>query len=158
MDEEGLSWEKSWGIVTRVYSFTNHTVLPEALEKWTVSLLQDLLPRHMMIIYDINLFFLQHVEKKFPGDRDRLRRMSIIEEGHSKNVRMAFLAGFLLNSSSSLYLFIFLVVGSHTINGVAALHSDLIKTEVSIQDTRIKMMILSDFSRLCRILWRYKVH
>lgn len=94
MDDEGLTWEKSWSIVTKTYSFTNHTVLPEALEKWTVSLLQDLLPRHMMIIYDINLFFLQQVEKKFPGDRDRLRRMSIIEEGHLKNVRMAFLAGF----------------------------------------------------------------
>ncbi|TPX34591.1 glycogen phosphorylase [Synchytrium microbalum] len=118
IDEEGLTWDEAWGIVTKTFSFTNHTVLPEALEKWAVPLLQDLLPRHLLIIYDINLYFLQSVEKVFPGDRDRLRRMSIIEEGHPQHVRMAFLA----------------VVGSHTVNGVAALHSELIKT-----------MIFSDF-------------
>ncbi|KAJ3095527.1 Non-essential glycogen phosphorylase [Phlyctochytrium planicorne] len=114
VDEEGLTWDEAWGIVTKVYSFTNHTVLPEALERWAVPLIQDLLPRLMMIIFDINLFFLQKVEKKYPGDRERLRRMSIIEEGHPQYVRMAYLA----------------VVGSHTVNGVAALHSQLIKTEI----------------------------
>ncbi|OUM62181.1 glycosyltransferase family 35 protein [Piromyces sp. E2] len=114
IDEEGLSWDDAWDIVTKTFSFTNHTVLPEALERWAVPLIQDLLPRHMMIIFDINLFFLQKVEKKFPGDRDRLRRMSIIEEGHPQNVRMAFLA----------------IVGSHTVNGVAELHSNLIKNVI----------------------------
>ncbi|KAI9202964.1 glycosyl transferase [Polychytrium aggregatum] len=111
IDEEGLSWDDAWDTT---YSFTNHTVLPEALERWAVPLLQDLLPRHMMIIFDINLFFLQAVERKYPGDRERLRRMSIIEEGHPQYVRMAFLA----------------VVGSHTVNGVAALHSNLIKSTI----------------------------
>ncbi|TPX45161.1 glycogen phosphorylase [Synchytrium endobioticum] len=114
IDEEGLSWDDAWAIVTKTFSFTNHTVLPEALEKWPVPLVQDLLPRHLIIVYDINLFFLQRVEKLFPGDRDRLRRMSIIEEGNPQQVRMAFLA----------------VVGSHTINGVAALHSELIKSTI----------------------------
>ncbi|KAI8805271.1 glycosyl transferase [Cladochytrium replicatum] len=114
VDEEGLDWDFAWEIVTKTYSFTNHTVLPEALERWAVPLLQDLLPRLMMIIFDINLFFLQHVEKMYPGDRDRLRRMSIIEEGHPQYVRMAFLA----------------VVGSHTVNGVAALHSELVKSMI----------------------------
>ncbi|OAJ43251.1 hypothetical protein BDEG_26623 [Batrachochytrium dendrobatidis JEL423] len=114
IDDEHLAWDEAWDIVTRVYSYTNHTVLPEALEKWAVSLVSDLLPRHMMIIFDINLFFLQSVEKKYPGDRDRLRRMSIIEEGHPQYVRMAFLA----------------VVGSHCVNGVAALHSELVKSQL----------------------------
>lgn len=114
IDEEGLAWDDAWGIVTKTYSFTNHTVLPEALERWAVPLIQDLLPRHMMIIFDINLFFLQSVERRYPGDRERLRRMSIIEEGHPQHVKMAFLA----------------VVGSHTVNGVAALHSQLIKSMI----------------------------
>ncbi|KAJ3217313.1 Non-essential glycogen phosphorylase, partial [Dinochytrium kinnereticum] len=114
IDEEGLNWDDAWGIVTKTYSFTNHTVLPEALERWAVPLIQDLLPRLMMIIFDVNLFFLQDVEKKFPGDREKLRRMSIIEEGHPQYVRMAFLA----------------CVGSHTVNGVAALHSELVKSEI----------------------------
>ena len=89
-------------------------MLPEALEKWPVSLFQNLLPRHLQIIYDINLFFLQSVEKAFPDDRDILRRVSIIEESQPKMVRMAFLA----------------IVGSHKVNGVAELHSDLIKTTI----------------------------
>lgn len=115
VDEEHLTWDSAWDIVTRTYSYTNHTVLPEALEKWDVSLVQSLLPRHMMLIFDINLFFLQNVEKTYPGDRDRLRRMSIIEEaGSSQYVRMAYLA----------------VVGTHHVNGVAALHSELVKTQL----------------------------
>ncbi|KAI8614952.1 glycosyl transferase [Chytriomyces sp. MP71] len=112
VDEEGLLWDEAWDIVTKTYSFTNHTVLPEALEKWAVPLMQDLLPRLMMIIFDINLFFLQKVERVYPGDRDRLRRMSIVIEGQPQYISMAHLA----------------VVGSHTVNGVAALHSELVKS------------------------------
>ncbi|KAJ3071789.1 Non-essential glycogen phosphorylase [Podochytrium sp. JEL0797] len=112
VDEENLLWDDAWDIVTKTYSFTNHTVLPEALERWSVPLMQDLLPRLMMVIFDINLYFLQKVERVFPGDRERLRRMSIVEEGQPQYIRMAFLA----------------VVGSHTVNGVAALHSELVKS------------------------------
>ena len=89
-------------------------MLPEALEKWSVGLMQHLLPRHLQIIYDINLFFLQKVERMFPDDRDLLRRVSIIEESTPKMVRMAYLA----------------IVGSHKVNGVAELHSDLIKNTI----------------------------
>ncbi|KAI1281179.1 glycosyltransferase family 35 protein [Xylaria sp. FL0933] len=114
VDVEGLEWDEAWDIVTSTFGYTNHTVLPEALEKWPVGLIQHLLPRHLQIIYDINLFFLQSVEKKFPNDRDLLRRVSIIEESQPKMVRMAYLA----------------VVGSHKVNGVAELHSDLIQTTI----------------------------
>ncbi|RYP15688.1 hypothetical protein DL767_010299 [Monosporascus sp. MG133] len=114
IDLEGLEWDEAWNIVTATFGYTNHTVLPEALEKWPVGLMQHLLPRHLQIIFDINLFFLQSVEKKFPDDRDLLRAVSIIEESEPKMVRMAFLA----------------VVGSHKVNGVAELHSDLIQTTV----------------------------
>lgn len=89
-------------------------MLPEALEKWPVGLVQHLLPRHLQIIYDINLYFLQKVEKEFPNDREMLARVSIIEESQPKMVRMAYLA----------------IVGSHKVNGVAELHSDLIKTTI----------------------------
>ncbi|TVY13232.1 Glycogen phosphorylase [Lachnellula arida] len=114
IDMEGLDWDEAWTIVTNTFGYTNHTVLPEALEKWSVPLFQNLLPRHLQIIYDINMFFLQSVERKFPGDRDMLGRVSIIEESQPKMVRMAFLA----------------IVGSHKVNGVAELHSDLIKTTI----------------------------
>jgi starch phosphorylase len=114
LDQEGLEWDAAWEIVTSTFGYTNHTVLPEALEKWPVGLVQHLLPRHLQIIYDINLFFLQKVEKMYPNDRDILRRVSIIEESQTKMVRMAFLA----------------IVGSHKVNGVAELHSDLIKTTI----------------------------
>lgn len=112
VDLEGLPWAKAWSIVVNVFAYTNHTVMSEALEKWPVELLGRLLPRHLEIIYDINYFFLKEVEHKFPDDRDILRRVSIIEEGEPKSVRMAFLA----------------VIGSHKVNGVAELHSELIKT------------------------------
>lgn len=79
VDVEGLEWGAAWSIVTKTFSFTNHTVLPEALERWSVPLLHSLLPRHLEIIFDINLFHLQQVELKYPNDRDRLSRMSIIE-------------------------------------------------------------------------------
>ncbi len=112
VDEEHFDWDLAWDIVTKTYSYTNHTVLPEALEKWPVPMMQDLLPRHMMIIFAINLYFLQRVEKQYPGNREKLQRMSIIEEGNPQNIRMAYLA----------------VVGSHCVNGVAALHSELVQT------------------------------
>lgn len=112
IDIEDLEWDEAWNIVTKTFGYTNHTVLPEALEKWSVPLVQNLLPRHLQIIYEINLFFLQYVEKQFPNDRELLTRVSIIEESHPKMVRMAYLA----------------IIGSHKVNGVAELHSDLLKT------------------------------
>ncbi|KAJ1733098.1 Non-essential glycogen phosphorylase [Coemansia sp. Benny D160-2] len=111
LDEEGVAWDEAWDITTRTFAFTNHTVLPEAMEKWPVPMLDKILPRHMGIIYDINLYFLQSVEKQVPDDRDLLRRISIIEESNPQQVRMAYLA----------------CVGSHKVNGVAAIHSDIIK-------------------------------
>ncbi|KAJ9254379.1 CAZyme family GT35 [Paecilomyces variotii] len=114
VDVEGLDWDQAWHIVVNTFGYTNHTVLPEALEKWSVPLFQNLLPRHLQIIYDINLFFLQSVEKKFSTDRDLLARVSVIEESHPKMVRMAHLA----------------IIGSHKVNGVAELHSDLIRTTI----------------------------
>lgn len=114
IDQEGLEWDEAWSIVSQTFGYTNHTVLPEALEKWSVPLFQNLLPRHLQIIYEINLLFLQSVERKFPNERDLLSRVSIIEESQPKMVRMAFLA----------------IVGSHKVNGVAELHSDLIKTTI----------------------------
>ncbi|CAG8960858.1 hypothetical protein HYFRA_00002395 [Hymenoscyphus fraxineus] len=121
IDLEGLEWDEAWGIVTKTFGYTNHTVLPEALEKWSVPLFQNLLPRHLQIIYDINLYFLQTVERKFPKERELLGRVSIIEESQPKMIRMAYLA----------------IVGSHKVNGVAELHSDLIKTTIFKDFVRI---------------------
>lgn len=114
VDLEGLSWDNAWSIVTGTFAYTNHTVMAEALEKWPVHLVNNLLPRHMEIIYDINYYFLKLVEHKFPNDRELLSHVSIIEEGDPKSVRMAYLA----------------IVGSHKVNGVAELHSELIKTTI----------------------------
>ena len=114
MDEEGLEWNNAWRIVVKAFAYTNHTLMPEALEKWPVELMGKLLPRHMEIIYEINKRFLSEVEKKFPGDMEKQSKLSIIEEGNSRFVRMANLA----------------IVGSSKINGVAALHSELIKTKM----------------------------
>jgi len=114
IDEESLSWEQAWDITTRIFAYTNHTLLPEALEKWGVDLMSALLPRHMQIIFEINYRFLKQVSWKHPGDTDRLGRMSLIEEGPNRSVRMAYLA----------------VVGSHAVNGVAKLHSELLQTRV----------------------------
>lgn len=114
IDIEGLEWDEAWKIVTETFGYTNHTVLPEALEKWSVPLVQHLLPRHLQIIYEVNLNFLQMVERRFPQDRDMLTKVSIIEESQPKMVRMAYLA----------------IIGSHKVNGVAELHSDLIKTTI----------------------------
>mmetsp|Transcript_18353 Transcript_18353/g.15996 ORF Transcript_18353/g.15996 Transcript_18353/m.15996 type:complete len:187 (+) Transcript_18353:1188-1748(+) len=112
IDEEKFDNEYAWSIVYKTFAYTNHTVLPEALEKWTVDLLGNLLPRHLEIIYLINFFFIERMSKKFPYDFDKLSRLSIIEEGPPKKVRMANLC----------------IVGSHKVNGVAAIHSKLLTT------------------------------
>ncbi|MBJ7326412.1 MAG: glycogen/starch/alpha-glucan phosphorylase [Chthoniobacterales bacterium] len=113
-DEFGLSWKKAWGIVTRTFAYTNHTLMPEALEKWSVALFRKVLPRHLQIIFEINKQFLEEVEKKWPGDSEKKRVLSLIEEGDHQMIRMGNLS----------------VVGSYSVNGVAAIHTDLIKTEL----------------------------
>ncbi|NNJ84988.1 MAG: glycogen/starch/alpha-glucan family phosphorylase, partial [Gammaproteobacteria bacterium] len=111
MDDHGLVWEKAWDITTRCMAYTNHTLLPEALERWPVWLFERLLPRLLEIIYEINARFLTEVGRRWPGDGERIARMSIIEEGDEKQVRMAYLA----------------IAGSFSVNGVAALHSKLLQ-------------------------------
>ncbi|MBD3322772.1 MAG: glycogen/starch/alpha-glucan family phosphorylase [Chitinivibrionales bacterium] len=111
VDEYHLEWDTARGIVTKVFAYTNHTLMPEALEKWPVKMIESLLPRHMEIIYEINDDFLKTVIGRYPHDTARMRRMSIIEEGYERHVRMAHLA----------------IVGSHSVNGVAALHSQLMQ-------------------------------
>ncbi|HXE47905.1 MAG TPA: glycogen/starch/alpha-glucan family phosphorylase, partial [Ramlibacter sp.] len=110
MDEHGLGWEHAWEITARTMAYTNHTLLPEALEKWPVRLFRQLLPRLLEIIFEINARFLAEVARHWPGDTERLRRMSVIEEGREPTVRMAYLA----------------IVASFSVNGVAALHSRLL--------------------------------
>ena len=114
VDEHGIDWDKAWQITTRTMAYTNHTLLPEALEKWPVELFGRLLPRHLEIIYEINRCFLDEVQARYPGDGARLARMSIIDESGGSYVRMAHLAA----------------VGSHAVNGVAALHTELLKAHV----------------------------
>jgi len=114
VDERLLDWDLAWSITFRTFSYTNHTLLPEALETWSLPLFSELLPRHLEIIYEINSRFLDEVRRRFPGDDQRVARLSLIDETGSKRIRMAHLAG----------------VGSHAINGVAALHSELLKTSV----------------------------
>ena len=111
LDVHGLTWQAAWEITRNTMAYTNHTLLPEALEKWSVSLMQHLLPRLMEIIYEINAHFLTEVSAHWPGDGQRLARMSLIEEDHDKKVRMAYLA----------------IVGSFSVNGVAELHTKLLK-------------------------------
>ncbi|MDH4234667.1 MAG: glycogen/starch/alpha-glucan phosphorylase, partial [Gallionella sp.] len=120
VDIHHLEWEHAWSITTRTFSYTNHTLMPEALETWTVALFESVLPRHLQIIYEINQRFLKEVMHHFPGENELLKRMSIIDETHGRRVRMAHLA----------------IVGSHHVNGVAQLHSGLMKTT-----------IFSDFNR-----------
>ncbi|WP_020166388.1 MULTISPECIES: glycogen/starch/alpha-glucan phosphorylase [Methylotenera] len=112
VDIHGLAWNFAWDLVVKIFAYTNHTLMPEALETWSVDLFGSLLPRHLEIIYEINKQFITMVNHHFPGDTDLIRRVSIIDETHGRRVRMAHLA----------------VVGSHTVNGVAALHSELLKT------------------------------
>jgi glycogen phosphorylase len=114
VDQEQLDWDKAWSLSQRTLGYTNHTLLPEALEKWPVKMFEALLPRHLQIIYEINRRFLRTVHIHWQGDAERMRRMSLIEEGDVKQIRMAHLA----------------TVGSHSINGVAALHTQLIKEDL----------------------------
>jgi len=114
VDEENMSFERAWQIVGQTFAYTNHTLLPEALEKWGVGLFEKVLPRHLQLIYEINTRLMQAVEVKWPGDNDKKRICSIIEENGHKQVRMANLA----------------VAGSHTVNGVAALHTVLLKQDL----------------------------
>ena len=112
LDEAQLGWDQAWDITQRTLAYTNHTLLPEALEKWPVAWFEMLLPRHLEIIYEINRRLLDAVRARFPGDEGRVARISLIEEGPTKHVRMANLA----------------IVGSHSTNGVAAIHSELLRT------------------------------
>ncbi|MDD3050089.1 MAG: glycogen/starch/alpha-glucan phosphorylase [Candidatus Cloacimonetes bacterium] len=114
IDEKGLSWESAWGITEKVFAYTNHTILPEALEKWRVELFEKMLPRHLQIIYEINRRFLDKVWTIYPGDIDKLRNLSIIEEGSEKKIQMAKLA----------------IIGSHSVNGVSAMHTELLKDKI----------------------------
>ncbi len=114
VDERALRWERAWEITQAVFGYTNHTLMPEALEIWPVSLFERVLPRHLEIIYDINQRFLDDVRRRYSGDSGRIQRMSLIQESPFKGVRMAHLA----------------IVGSHTVNGVAKLHSDLIRSRL----------------------------
>jgi starch phosphorylase len=114
IDEHQMDWDKAWDITTQTMAYTNHTLLPEALEKWPVSLFETMLPRHLEIIYEINRRFLDEVRLRYPADEDRVRRMSVIDETGARHVRMAHLA----------------CVGSHSVNGVAELHSELVRSLV----------------------------
>ena len=111
VDEEGVEWDQAWDITCRTTGYTNHTILPEALEKWPVAMMERLLPRHLQIIYEINGRFLRQISAIFPGDQDRLARMSLIDEGGERYVRMANLA----------------IIGSSSVNGVAQLHTQILK-------------------------------
>lgn len=114
IDEEKMDWDTAWDVTVKVFAYTNHTIMPEALETWPVPLFEKLLPRHMQIVYEINLRFLKDAAASFPGDNDRLRRMSIIEEGDSRKIRMGYLA----------------VIGSHSVNGVSELHTKLLERQL----------------------------
>ena len=114
VDENDLPWDRAWEICTAVFAYTNHTLMSEALEKWPVDLIERVLPRHLQIIYEINRRFLEFAARKRPGDPALLQHTSLVEEGNPKQVRMANLA----------------IVGSHSVNGVAAVHSNLVKKEL----------------------------
>jgi starch phosphorylase len=117
LDEAGLGWEEAWDLTRRTLAYTNHTLLPEALEKWPVAWFETLVPRQLEIVYEINRRFLEDVRGRFPGDEGRVARVSLIEEGAQQRVRMANLA----------------IVGCHSTNGVAAIHSELLRT-VTVRD------------------------
>ncbi len=114
IDVHGLGWDRAWGITQRTFSYTNHTLMPEALETWPVSLFKQVLPRHLQIIYEINRRFLEEVGHRYPGDIERLRCMSIVDEEGERRLRMAHLA----------------IVGSHRVNGVSQVHTDLMKETI----------------------------
>jgi len=115
VDDKGLEWEAAWETTVQTVGYTNHTLLPEALEKWPVSLLEYVLPRHLEIIHEIDNRFLAHVSRVWPDDHDRAKRMAIIDDGEEKHARMAHLA----------------MVGSHSVNGVSKLHTQLVKTSLA---------------------------
>lgn len=114
LDIENLPWDQAWDIVVRSCAYTNHRLLPEALEKWPISMLENLLPRHLQIIFEINHHFLSDVRLRWPKNVDRVRRMSLIEEGEEKKVNMSHLS----------------IVGSHAVNGVSAIHSEILKCDL----------------------------
>ena len=114
VDEEGLEWFEAWEVVVQVFGYTNHTVLPEALERWSSSMLGHLLPRHLEIIHEINRRFIQKVRISHPGDEDLVQRVSMVEDGPDPQIRMPYLS----------------IIGSHAVNGVAALHTKLLKDTV----------------------------
>lgn len=114
IDEEQVEWDEAWDLTVRTFAYTNHTVMPEAQECWPVPVFEKLLPRHIQLIYEINDRFIKQLASDYPGDTDRLRRMSLIEEGSPKRVRMAYLA----------------IIGSHSVNGVSELHSALLKESI----------------------------
>jgi starch phosphorylase len=114
VDERGLEWERAWELTQACFGYTNHTLLPEALEQWPVPLLGHVLPRHLQIIYEINQRFLEQVDRRWPGELQRRRNLSLIQEGPIRSVRMAHVA----------------IAGSHSVNGVAALHTNLIRTRL----------------------------
>jgi len=114
LDFENMNWDEAWDITVRTFAYTNHTVLPEALEKWPIWFFEHILPRHLMIIYEINERFLIEVRDRFPGNEGRVERMSIIEEHWERKIRMANLA----------------IIGSHSVNGVAELHSEILKKDL----------------------------
>ena len=114
VDDHAMAWDEAWAITQKTFGYTNHTLLAEALEQWPLPLFAELLPRHLEIIYEINRRFLDDVRMRYPNDDQLLRRVSLIDEGGDKYVRMAHLAS----------------VGSHAINGVAALHTELLKRTV----------------------------
>ena len=114
IDEYGLEWDKAWDITTKTLGYTNHTLMPEALEKWPLSIVKKVVPRHLQIIYEINRRFLKILMEKYPDDKAKIARMSIVEEGDVKQIRMANLA----------------IIGSHSVNGVAEIHSELVKTKL----------------------------
>ncbi len=114
LDEAQLGWDQAWDLTQRTLGYTNHTLLPEALEKWPLPWFETMLPRQLEIVYEINRRFLDDVRSRFPGDDARVARVSLIEEGQPKTVRMAHLA----------------IVGAHSTNGVATMHSELLKQSV----------------------------
>lgn len=121
VDEQGVSFKQAWSLAQQIFSYTNHTLMSEALETWTVEMLGRILPRHLMIIFDINNEFLSMVAQKFENDNDLLRRVSLVDEAGERRVRMAYLA----------------VVASHKVNGVSELHSELMKESIFADFARI---------------------
>ncbi len=121
IDSHHLDWDRAWDITRRTFSYTNHTLMPEALETWPVRAFEEVLPRHLQIIYEINYRFLEEVRHHYPGDAERLRRMSLVDETAGRRLRMAHLA----------------IVGSHKVNGVSAIHTDLMKKTIFAEFDRL---------------------